>query len=285
MSFTLTGNGNPTDLIDALLPSSGSIQYQNPILVGDSQCAALFSGGKAAVPDAFIDFPDHGLVLSSGIATHLLDQDSESTTTNFGNPGDADLLPDNSTDTSFDACTLEFEFKCTTSTELGYLGIKYVFASDEYKEYSSSRFKDRFALLLNDEDIATLPSTTTGVSIDTVNQDVNPEYFVSNSPVNDPSAVVYPSFEADGFTLTLTAFGKITEGWNTMKLGVTDVSDSAWDSWVILEQGGFDCFEDTPPPATLPPRPASTPAPTPAPTDQTPTVSGGGMIPILNMRC
>lgn len=242
MSFEITYAAKNL-LMNSLIPPGSGIDYKSVVLKGDSRCAALFTGGHVAVNDPSTGFPDEGFILSTGKAKHLINQDSESTTTNFNTPGDPQLLPDDSQLSTEDACSLQFEFKCQDSTK-GFLDIGYVFASDEYKEYSFSQYLDGFALLLNDANIATVPlSNGEYVAVGTVNQSTNSQYFVSNSPINQPGAVVFPKFEADGFTKKFTASGTISSGWNTMKLGVTDVSDAKWDSWVILEQGAFQCVE------------------------------------------
>ena len=58
----------------------------------------------------------------------------------------------------------------------------YVFGSDEYLEFAGSSFNDIFAMFLNGEDLAIVPKTTdTPVSINTVNQYNNNEYFVAKA--------------------------------------------------------------------------------------------------------
>ena len=80
-------------------------------------------------------------------------------------------------------------------------------------------------------------STNTSVAINTVNQNINTEYFVDNDSLS-----VYPGIEMDGFTKKLTtAPGSTTAGSNVLKIAVADVADSSYDSWVLLEAGSITC--------------------------------------------
>ena len=264
MAFSLT-QASIADIMGNLIPPGSGLIYTNETLVGDPRCAALFTGGEFAVTDASTKFPSAGFVLGTGAYSKLNDQDGTQAFTDFGLPGDEDI--NTSGLASFDACYVEFLFKCDNIGG-GDLLVDYVLASDEYIEQvtENTGFADEFALLLNGVNIATVPVTGEFVSVYTVNHLTNTEYFVYNDP--RPGQAPFPLFEPDGFTKCLNATGVVTGGgaWNKMKVGVVDVNDPFLDSWVFFEEGSFECVVDPTPSPTFAPTPAPTPAPTSSPT-------------------
>ena len=278
MSFLLTLEATAAQLMSRLIPMGSPVDYRNALLAGDSTCAALFDGAEFAVIDPKVNFPSTGIVLGTGDAEVLYDQGGTQTSTGFNTPGDEDLNPTNGT--SLDACVLTFEFRCSPEFG-GDVTIGYSFASDEYREQvdENTGYADRFGLLLNGQNIATLPDTT-DVSVYSVNHLINTEYFVYNNPRIGQRT--FPAFEPDGFTRDLNATGTALPGWNTMKIGIIDINDIYVDSWVFLEGGSFSCDQradltnaPTPAPTATPttaPTPVPTATPTPAPT-ATPTAA------------
>ncbi len=224
----------------SLIPAASEIIYRNPVLTGNPRCAALFSGGLSAVEDdTTTEFPDAGFLLGTGDAASLYWQNGTETSSVLNATGDSELAPGVP---SHDACALQFEFQCTASNT-GALKMGYVFASDEYIEQvqENTGFSDQFAILLNGENIAHVPGfPDTEVNVYTINDVVNNEYFVYNNPRD--GLTPYPDFEPDGFTKLLSAQGAIDSGWNTMRIGIVDVVDNHYDSWVFLLQGSFSCM-------------------------------------------
>ncbi|KAL7555014.1 hypothetical protein ACHAWF_018715 [Thalassiosira exigua] len=278
-------------LVAALIMNDELIE----IRVGDQssshidRCAAYFSNGHALgnlweksettggpVRDAngnLIDtgvpvLPDTGVILSSGNPRDFNHNDRDDQTTDHDEDGDGDLkksvdLSNGWDNAVYDACVLEFEFRCPQQT-VAYIPevqFKYVWGSEEYYEYVHSQFNDVFGFYLNDKNIARLPTTDTNsdiVSINNVNYKNNFKYFHGNDPgtgwEEDPGdvpydlAVIYPQIEADGFTDTLTAWGEPESDpltWNRIKLAVGDVGDGILDSWVLLEGASFACHDVT----------------------------------------
>eukprot|EP00986_Skeletonema_menzelii_P009798 scaffold4562_cov132-Skeletonema_menzelii.AAC.4 len=170
-------------------------------------------------------FPDSGIILSTGSPSNFCNNDSNESTTDWKVGGDADLTAlvqeTNVYAQTYDACSIEFEFKCGggVSSEDLELSFDYVFGSDEYYEYddddtstsndgttyssndgttsssnngrmlasdgtTSSSNNDVFAFYMNGENIAKLPDGETIVSIDTVNYNTNEEYFIANDHTN-----------------------------------------------------------------------------------------------------
>lgn len=233
-------NATVAGLMSTLIPA-GILEYQNVVFSGHELCKGVFTGGKVAVPDDYISFPNEGFILSSGSAEKLKHQDNDDTMTQWGLPGDEDLRQPHGDPnlTLHDACTLTFEFRCLNNNQ-GSLSLGFVFGSDEYKEYAKDDYIDTFGILLNGHNAATIPGSTQNITINTVNHLVNSEYFVSNGPATHDAFVDYPLLEADGFTTKMHANSSFSSGWNTLKLGISDAFDEKYDSWVLFEKGSLD---------------------------------------------
>lgn len=202
---------------------------------------ALYSGGTgdlAALPS--------GILLTTGTATNVqgpnindLDQDNFAPGSTLG-----DNLA-NSTFGTYDACYLKFMITPSCNT----LSINYVFASEEYPEYSVGTINDVFGFVIDgpnpaggnyvQQNIATLPGSSTPVSIQNVNNGitnmgpcVNCAYYNGN-----PTGMAY-----DGCTTVMTASTAVTPcATYTMTIGVWDDSDGIIDSGVFLDVNGLSC--------------------------------------------
>ncbi len=280
---------------DYLQDPNGLVEFRN-IRSSNHTCFALFDNGHTAGATAEGDYllPDSGVILSSGNPEDLNGNDSNEATTDFHlEMGDPDLrsqLPPVESAKVFDPCFIEFEFQCPPETEIftPSVNFDYVFGSEEYYEYVFSDYNDGFGFFLNGENIALLPDGITPVTINTVNYELNSEYFRGNELVGRASLTSpYPKLEADGITTELTALAEPRPGWNNIKLVIGDVADGILDSWVLLEKGTFSCVEKTEAPSvsmqpsasptkkptqkpTVAPSKSPTTMPTPIPT-QTPT--------------
>lgn len=155
------------------------------------------------------------------------------------------------TTTSNDATVLEFNFVPMNST----ITFRYRFGSEEYNTFvsplcSGFGFNDIFAFYITgittplpETNIALLPSSTTPVSIFTVNNGisepstgpcVNCAYFVDNSVVNNVN-VTY-----DGITTILTATRTVIPGQTYhFKIAISDGGDNSFDSGVFIQGDSF----------------------------------------------
>jgi hypothetical protein len=201
-------------------------------IVGGPVRSGLFTGGSDVTPD----FPDSGVILSSGDVEQIDPPNTFGATgTNFQTvPGDNDLdtITGSTLYQTLDACVLEIEFDCPKTGEISF---NYVFSSEEYNEVTDLPFvfNDVFGIFLNGENIAILP-TGTPVSVQTVNKETNADFFVNNE------FRTY-QIEADGFTRTLTANAPVKAGSNFIKFGIADVEDRLYDSWAFLQGGILNC--------------------------------------------
>jgi plastocyanin len=145
---------------------------------------------------------------------------------------------------TFDAAVLEFDF--VPETDIA--AFRFVFASDEYQEWANTQYNDVFAFYVNGVNCAVVPSTTTPISVNTINngnphpdQDPvphNPALY-RNNDVQTP-AVAPLDTEMDGLTVVLTCLTSVNEGvTNHIKLAIADASDDQFDSVVFIQANSF----------------------------------------------
>ncbi|BDR53364.1 hypothetical protein KIM372_12710 [Bombiscardovia nodaiensis] len=216
---------NAQQLVDTLL-SGNSISVSNVKLTGSPQAVGIFSNAQATIG------VNDGVLLSTGNALTGVE--------NLRTAGDNDINTIIGATNSYDAVSLEFDFVPTTPT----LTFKYVFGSREYPQYVGTQFNDTFAFLVNGENVALIPGTSTPVSINNVNNGnasyvgaKNSEYFIDNRDNKLPA-------------LSGTAFGGITKILpihatvkanqpNHIKLVISDLGDPVLNSFVGLQAKSF----------------------------------------------
>ena len=204
-----------------------------------------------------IGFTD-GVILGSG---HISNAPGPNTVTNITTQtytsGDNDLKILANNAPVYDASVLEFDFVPTTDT----IKFRYVFASEEYCDYSNSSYNDVFGFFLsgpgisgpysnNSINIATLP-TGQNVTINNVNHINNPEYYVSNTtdatntgskcvgnPLGSEPGISELQYDAHTVILEACAIVQPCQPYH-IKLAVADVYDRKFDSAVFLESNSF----------------------------------------------
>ena len=266
------------ELVQKFINVDGDVEFFNiKASTHYADCTRYYTGGHTlgkawlndevdgTLTDTYL-LPDKGIMLSSGNPEDFDNNDSDQTSTKWytdsNNLFDQDIHDQLDNPASvFDACYIEFDFKCTSEAYVPQISFEYMFGSEEYYEYAFTQYNDAFALLLNGQNIAKLPTTETDsdiVSINNVNYHVNTQYFHGNDPgtgwLPDPPeyldsiGINYPNIEPDGFTVVLTAIGdpfQDPEKTNTIKIVVGDVGDGILDSWVLLSAGTFSCVDIT----------------------------------------
>jgi hypothetical protein len=212
---------------------------------GAGSAAGFFTGGLASGIGI-----DSGIILTSGNATLAPGPNgSDAATGSNGLAGDASLTALVSKPT-YDATVLEFDFESAG----GDLFFNYVFASDEYNEFTNSSYNDVFAFFLDGVNIALIPGTSIPVAINTVNGGnplgtgaLFPEYFNNNDPSDGGP---FFDLQYDGFTDVFTAYALgLSAGKHHIKLAIADTSDYVLDSAVFIQAGSFS---DKPTPVPLP---------------------------------
>lgn len=240
------------ELIEEFVDPMGMAEVGNITFQGHHACIGIFTHGQLAVPNP--TFPDTGIVLSTGSPASLAYQNSDKSSVLRYTAGDPDLEHLVGTWTK-DACVLEFDVQCPPGKDgPAEIEFQYVFGSEEYNEWAGSQYNDVFGFFLNGMNIALLPDGVTPVSINNVNEQTNSMYFIENDPSDNGglASVPYPKFEADGFTITLSASGPVVEDTpNRFKFAIADVGDHKLDSWVLIKGSSFKCkkvLDDDKPP-------------------------------------
>jgi hypothetical protein len=223
---------------------------------GVSISNATFTGGASAAGSFTFTDPTtigfgQGIVLSSGNVADVVGVNAaDSTSTDFMNPGDADLSALSGYDT-LDAAVLEFDFIPTANQVV----FQYSFASDEYPEWVNTPFNDVFAFYVNGTNYATVRQVAgdpnaafVPVAVNNINDGnpldltfvpARPDLFRPNyvDPNGGNSAI---DLELDGITHVLTFQAPVTPGvTNHMKLAIADASDGIYDSAVFIQAGSL----------------------------------------------
>ncbi|MFI6322488.1 choice-of-anchor L domain-containing protein [Nonomuraea sp. NPDC050556] len=168
-------------------------------------------------------------VLSTGDIGDVVGVPSKFASTQLGGPGDDDLT-ELSGHPTYDAVSYTVTLVPDGST----LHVKYLFASEEYPEYVGSQYNDVMAVLVGGKNCALLPGTATPVSVNSINMNVNSQYYIDNT-----GGAAGLSTSMDGLTIPLECKVPVKAGQPvTVKITVADSSDRIYDSAVaLLDQG------------------------------------------------
>lgn len=208
--------------------AGAGIQISNVTYTGANIAAGSFTGGSGAGLGI-----ESGVILSSGnVADVAGPNDSTGKTTTLGTPGDADLNGLIAPRTTLDATILEFDFVAQSEN----FAIRYVFGSEEYKEWVNSNFNDVFGFFLDGVNIAFVAGSSSQlVSVNSINHQVNTQFYIDN-----PTLEGQFDTQLDGFTTVLIATAIVTPGvQHHIKLAIADATDTALDSVVVLAEGGI----------------------------------------------
>lgn len=230
----------PDGLVQNVLVT-GCLTASNVVYSGDQTLGIGYFNKGAS------DFPlSSGVILSTGNVNNAEGPNNVGNKSNDigGANWDSDVNAITS-GTAYDAQILEFDFVPAGDQ----LEFRYVFASEEYPEYTCGNYNDAFAFIIsgpgitgpysnNGANIALIPGTTNPVTINNVNNQGcgNPTYYVDG-------AGGYAT-QFDGRTTVLTAKASV-EPCQTyhIRLIIADVADSQFNSAVFLEAESFKTNE------------------------------------------
>nr|HPF52815.1 choice-of-anchor L domain-containing protein [Draconibacterium sp.] len=212
------------------------------------------------------DFPlKEGLILSTGKISSAEGPNNLASKTDAmeDNAGDPDLETISGGYRSYDAAVLEFDFVPAGNT----LEFKYIFASEEYREWTCSEFNDAFGFFLSGPGISgpvnlAKLSNGTEVAIRNIHDEftsTDASYYNSDQRGSYPCYAINENFyidngsgksytagdnslatQFDGMTVVLTATHQVQAGQiYHIKLAVADISDQQWDAGVFLEAKSF----------------------------------------------
>lgn len=235
-----SGTVTDVDLVNALLG--------DPSLSVSGVTSSCNSDSLGAVDfGATSPFYEGATVTHIGLSTgdlNLAVTDSniyDGSTGEMGSPGDADLEVILGGGATNDACVLEFDVTSNDGSSKQ-INFQYYFASEEYNEYVD-QFNDAFALWADGVNVALIPGTTTPVTINNVNVNVNSAFYNDNDLDTANPAPFRTAF--DGFTTKLTT-APITvpdAGPVHLKIAVADAVDDAFDTATFLVGGSLTVIE------------------------------------------
>ncbi len=228
----VTQNLTPAQLVVQELIGYG-VTVSNITYTGDLQAIGKFANGGTTNIGLL-----SGVLMTTGKASIAIGPNNL-TNAGFNNSGSSDpQLANLVSATINDAAVLEFDFIPIADT----VKFRYVFGSDEYPEFANSSYNDVFGFFIsgpnpnggtyNNLNMATLPNSTTPVSINNVNATNNSSYYIDNS---------------NGYTIQYDAFTVVLEAWTVVtpcmtyhfKAAIGDAADGIYDSGVFLESGSF----------------------------------------------
>nr|MBX2824521.1 choice-of-anchor L domain-containing protein [Gammaproteobacteria bacterium] len=241
---------DPNVLIETVVDTSNTDMIIHSVtVVGNNGQIATFTNGLS-VP-GFVAF-DEGIVISSGQVSDIhgpnnLDGTGTDVDPVPGADGDTDFNTlSASPQGTFDAAYIEISFTPAQDQIKG----TFVFASEEYNEYAppsgsastGNTFYDAMAFFVNGVNYS-VTAAGDAVSINTVNESLNAADFYSNDREDDGTPTPY-NIEPDGFTRKLVWAAPVNPGVpNTLKFGVADGGDAAFDSWLMIDKYSFEVLE------------------------------------------
>lgn len=203
-----------------------------------------YASGYFQYKSKFNDLPSDGIVLSTGRSKDAMGPNNNTSSNENHVKGDLDLS-EITKSKSFDAAAIEFNFMSLTDS----ISFTFQFASEEYPEYVNRGVSDIFGFFVTNlksstsQNIAVLPNSTTPITIDLINEDVNSDYFVINYPSYSQSRSFYETsnlFMFDGFTKPIqTGLKLLPYNWYHFKIVITDIGDRRFDSWIFLKGNSF----------------------------------------------
>jgi len=220
----------PEQLVQSLIGQG--VSFSNVTYDGNTNAIGAFSNGSSTNLGL-----DGGVVLSSGNVMDVPNPASILLSSNNGQPGDPDLNILAGVNT-YDAAVLEFDFIPVGDS----LYFEYVFGSEEYPEYVGASFYDVFGFYITGpkpdgaqyqhENVALVPGTQSPISVNTINHQTNPQYYIDNQ---NGLTIGY-----DGFTVILQiALAVVPFQSYHIKIAIADGMDQIYDSGVFLGANSF----------------------------------------------
>ncbi len=218
---------NATAMAMAQTIFGDGVTVVNATYTGDRDSSGIYSNGLSVAPGVVPS--DTGVMFSTGDLRGFTNNNaSESnlrswtTTASNGPNNDPDFNAAAGTST-YDASYLEATFIPTGNT----MTMQIVFASEEYPEFANSQFQDLVGVWVNGQ-FVDISVGDGSIDPGNVNSGSNQNLFKDNT--NDQY-----NTEMDGITVTLSLTIPVNAGTtNTIKIGVADVGDNAYDSTLII---------------------------------------------------
>ena len=193
---------------------------------GDRDSSGIYSNADTISPG--VAPSDTGVILSTGDTAGFsnnwggYNQSGSQTTSSSGPNNLAELNAIAGTNT-YDAAILDVNFTPTGDT----LTMQFVFASDEYPEFTNSIYQDFVAVWVNGE-LVPMEIGDGDVDPGNINGGENESLFIDNT------GGAYNT-EMDGFTITMTLTMDVNPNEpNDIRIAIADVADSSYDSSLLI---------------------------------------------------
>ena len=226
--IVVNASNNAAALVNAMLSSGSGISVvaDSQLYIGAADASGTFSGGTGIIPF------DSGVVLTTGQAGFIVGPNNDGGfSIDNEAAGDAELTTIAGNDTQ-NASILQFQFIPTGNT----ISFQFVFGSEEYNEFVDSQFNDVFAFFLNGLNIALIPGTSMPITINTVNNNQNSQFYTDN----EAGALDTQLDGLVGVKNAVFAIGNVNVGVvNTIRLAIADTSDPVLDSAVLIKGASF----------------------------------------------
>lgn len=207
------------------------ITVNSAAYTGDARSSGIYTNGDVISPE--LTPGNTGVILSTGLATGVTNNSGTLNTNTTGGRSTDTTGPNGDADfnniaggSTFDASFLTINF--TPNGNL--LTLDFVISSEEYPEFINSAFLDVVGIWVNGTQ-ATVTVGNGNVSVGNINGNTAANLY------NDNTSDQFNT-EMDGFTVTLSVAAPVNAGVpNTIKIGVADVSDSGYDTNLLIAGG------------------------------------------------
>lgn len=237
------------------------VQIKNVRYKGRRRAIGEFWNGMAILQMS------HGMVLSTGIAQTAEGNNDDKGKTGVNRRRRQQVFRTLTNQKLYDAAVLQFDFYPSSD----YISFNFVFASEDYPEFSRASYNDVLAFILTLPDgkkinLATLPNSKELVSVASINPSVHPQYYINNSQQEAPEIdnpldtfweqnsshqllltrswdiqkastleATYP-IQFDGFTKVLKAqYPVLPNQKYRLQIAIADNGNSIFDSAVFIE--------------------------------------------------
>lgn len=202
------------------------VNVVNASYTGDVDSSGIYTAGDLIAPG--VTPSNTGVLFSTGDLdrfTNLALQSnlSSSTTSGSSGPNNDPLFNAAAGTNTYDASYIDVDFIPTGDV----MTMQFVFASEEYPEYADGSFQDFVGVWINGTQVE-LGVGDGDVDPNNVNAGSNENLFIDNTGDQFNT-------EMDGFTVTMTLTIPVNSGdLNSIRIGVADVSDSSYDSTLLI---------------------------------------------------
>lgn len=193
---------------------------------GDYRSSGIYSNGDSIAPG--VTPSDTGVILSTGRVwdfTNHSGQSNQSSGRGTNTQGESNNPQFNQAagSNTYDASYLDVDFIPTGDV----MTMQFVFASEEYPEYTNSVYQDFVGVWINGVQVE-MSVGNGDADPGNINATNNENLFVDNT--NDQY-----NTEMDGFTVTMTLTLPVHPNVvNSIRIGIADVSDSGYDSNLLI---------------------------------------------------